>query len=182
MVDKENTVYDSRDNCNAIIKTSTNSLIAGCKNTVIPNSVTSIGGGAFENCSSLTSITIPNSVTSIGWYAFCNCSNLQTVYCNAEQLPESTNEIFHGSPISSAVLYVPALSIDAYKATEPWRDFGTIEAIGEELSEVKIMRMEDDPIIISRFYTLDGKRISEPQKGVNIVRMNDGTTRKVVVK
>ena len=78
-VNSGNTVYDSRDNCNAIIKTGTNELILGCKNTIIPNSVTSIGGSAFSGCSSLTSVTIPNSVTSIGGCAFYDCSGLTSV-------------------------------------------------------------------------------------------------------
>ena len=69
-VENGNTVYDSRDNCNAIIHTETNTLIAGCKNTVIPNSVTEIGYNTFYYCSGLTSVTIPNSVTSIGDAAF----------------------------------------------------------------------------------------------------------------
>ena len=69
-VEKGNTYYDSRDNCNAIIATKSNTLIRGCKNTDIPNSVTSIGESAFENCSGLISVTIPNSVTSIGDGAF----------------------------------------------------------------------------------------------------------------
>lgn len=69
-VENGNTVYDSRDNCNAIIKTATNTLVVGCKNTVIPNSITSIGRNAFDGCTELTSIEIPNSVTSIGIYAF----------------------------------------------------------------------------------------------------------------
>ena len=79
VVDSNNAVYDSRDNCNAIIETATNTLIAGCNNTVIPNSVTSISEGAFTGCSSLTSIIIPNSVTAINNYTFGNCSRLKNV-------------------------------------------------------------------------------------------------------
>jgi len=79
VVEEGNTVYDSRDNCNAIIETSTNELIAGCKTTIIPSSVTSIGDDAFEGCTGLTSITIPNSVTTIGDGAFYNCSSLTSI-------------------------------------------------------------------------------------------------------
>ena len=78
-VESGNTVYDSRNNCNAIIETASNKLIAGCKNTIIPNSVISIGREAFYLCSSLTSIEIPNSVTSIGSSAFYGCSGLTNV-------------------------------------------------------------------------------------------------------
>lgn len=79
VVENGNTAYDSRENCNAIIETATNTLIAGCQNTFIPNSVTSIGNGAFEFCTSLTSITIPSSVTSIGRGAFASCSSLTSL-------------------------------------------------------------------------------------------------------
>ena len=78
-VESGNTVYDSRDNCNAIIETATNTLLSGCNKTKIPNSVTSIGKGAFSGCSDLTSISIPNSVTSIGEGAFSGCSDLSSV-------------------------------------------------------------------------------------------------------
>ena len=74
-----NMTYDSRDNCNAIIKTDTNTLIRGCKNTIIPDSVTSIGEYAFNYCDNLTQITIPNSVTSIGWATFEHCHHLTSL-------------------------------------------------------------------------------------------------------
>ena len=87
-VDKNNGTYDSRNNCNAIIETSTNKLIVGCKNTTIGNSVSSIGEYAFEGCSGLTSVTIGNSVTSIGSGAFEGCSGLTSVTFNAEKCTE----------------------------------------------------------------------------------------------
>ena len=87
-----NRVYDSRNDCNAIIETGTNTLIFGCKTSSIPNSVTSIGDSAFEGCSGLTSVTIPNSVTSIGWNAFYGCSGLTSV-----TIPNSVTSIGGGA-------------------------------------------------------------------------------------
>ena len=78
-VESDNTVYDSRNNCNAIIRKQDNELIFGCINTIIPSSVTSIGSHAFEDCSDLTTVTIPNSVTSIGSSAFYGCIGLTSV-------------------------------------------------------------------------------------------------------
>ena len=79
VVESGNSKYDSRNNCNAIIETATNTLISGCKNTIIPNSVTSIGKYAFSGCSGLTSVTIPKSVTEIGDGAFAYTSELRDV-------------------------------------------------------------------------------------------------------
>ena len=100
VVSSGNTTYDSRDNCNAIIETATNTLISGCQNSVIPNSVTSIGDYAFYYCSGLTSVEIPNSVTSIGGWAFSGCSGLTSV-----TIPNSMTCIgiyaFYGSGLTS---------------------------------------------------------------------------------
>ena len=74
-----NTTYDSRGNCNAIIETASNTLIAGCCNTVIPGTVTAIGDDAFAYCSGLTRVTIPISVTTIGHDAFRYCKGLSSV-------------------------------------------------------------------------------------------------------
>ena len=91
-VESGNITYDSRNNCNAIIETVNNELLCGCKNTVIPNSVTSIGDLAFSGCSGLTSITIPNSVTSIGDMAFSGCSGLTSI-----TIPNSVTSIGYGA-------------------------------------------------------------------------------------
>ena len=72
-VESGNAKYDSRNDCNAIIETETNTLVCGCQNTIIPNNVTSIGNGAFSGCSGLTSVDIPESVTTIGNSAFLYC-------------------------------------------------------------------------------------------------------------
>ena len=85
-VDDNNPIYDSRNNCNAIIETATNTLILGCDNTIIPNSVTSIENNAFTGCKNLTSITIPNSVTSIENNAFNSCKLLTSVSINSDAI------------------------------------------------------------------------------------------------
>ena len=79
IVQSDNSNYDSRNNCNAIIETASNTLLFGCKNSVIPNSITTIGECAFEGCSGLTSLNIPNSVVTIGEFAFLDCSGLTSL-------------------------------------------------------------------------------------------------------
>ena len=110
----ENTVYDSRDNCNAIIETATNTLIQACSNTIIPNTVTSIGNYAFSSCS-LTSVIIPSSVTNIGNYAFLGCSSLTSVVIDNEDPFVFGNDAFFAIS-SDCVLTVPYGTKSAYIA------------------------------------------------------------------
>ena len=153
-IEDGNPIYDSRENCNAIIETATNTLIAGCQNTIIPNSVTSIGTYAFYGCFILSSISIPNGVTSIKDYAFAGCFNLSsitipnsitsigegafsggftiiTIICEAIKVPTLESYVFSDRDISEAILYVPAESLEDYKVAEQWKEFGTILPIEE---------------------------------------------------
>ena len=103
-VDPENPVYDSRNNCNAIIETKTNTLINGCCGTIIPDSVTKIAGSAFQFCSDFsTKFKIPDSVREIGRNAF-DCCNLGSL-----QIPNSISrietEVFNASTLST--IYIP---------------------------------------------------------------------------
>ena len=92
-----NTVYDSRNYCDAIIETSSNTLIRGCNTTIIPIDITSIVKSAFSYCS-LTSITIPEGVTSIGEGVFYNCTGELIVNCN---IP---NSAFRGSDFTEVTI------------------------------------------------------------------------------
>lgn len=117
-----NTVYDSRDNCNAIIETATNTLMYGCSNTIIPSSVTIIGNQSFSN-SVITSIVIPRSVTSI--LGFTNCMSLTSVTVeNPTPITIDSRWAFNGS--YNATLYVPAGSKAAYEAADYWKNFSEI--------------------------------------------------------
>ena len=281
IVENGNTIYDSRDNCNAIIETETNTLIAGCKNTVIPNSitsigddafdgcldltsitipssVTSIGNGAFSNCKGLTSVTIGNSVTSIDDWAFCGCTGLTSItipnsvttigdyaFCGCGVLtsitiPNSVTSIGRGAfdmcsglasvtignsvtsigesafsecsgltsvislieepfeinentfeysdwvennqydkVFTTATLYVPAGTKSKYESTPAWNKFKNIvEGIENAVKSVETDAKTEETLR----YNVSGQRISSPQKGLNVVKMSDGTTRKVMCK
>ena len=230
VVENGNPIYDSRDNCNAIIETASNNLMKGCVNTTIPNTITSIGDYAFDDvfiydsvsivipnsvksignaafryctklvsvalpegltsigdyafysCFALANITLPNSLTDIGDYAFSRCFSLKsvvipdgvtsvgngafyscsdleylsigsgvqtfgwnvfentydlkTVICKIVEVPY-VQFYFSGTAFADATLYVPAESIEAYKADYTWGRFGTILPLDQAPSGVE---------------------------------------------
>jgi hypothetical protein len=117
----DNPVYDSRDNCNAIIETSSNTLISGCETTIIPNSVTSIGDAAFYGCNSLTSITIPSSVKSIGESAFYRCKSLTSITIPSSVTSIGENAFWGCENLTSITLPAHITNIDELRIPEETR-------------------------------------------------------------
>lgn len=149
-VDENNQYYDSRNSCNALIQTSSNTLLVGCKNSVIPDGVTSIAEGAFRGCTELTNIVIPEGVKTIGASAFRGCTGLTSVSLPStitsignyafsafdEVYNLTTVSVGMTSPVAIAsevfpnransILYVPKGSRPAYKAANYWKEFKQI--------------------------------------------------------
>ncbi len=154
---------------------------SGCSLTsvTIGNSVTAIGSSAFEGCSGLTSITIPNSVTSIGNYAFCECTGLTELVSLASIPPICNAGVFENVDKSLCTLKVPMGSKNAYRQADGWKEFPNIE----EVDVTGIEAVAADGVSnadITDIYDLNGSRRDALQPGVNIVKMSDGTTRKVI--
>ena len=164
--------------------------------------VTAIENSAFENNTKLVSISIPASVTYIADRAFAGCTSLEEIYVYKEEPIELTAQsqlsnslqigftadateagtsglpVFEGVNKETCILYVPKGCAEKYRDASGWNEFSNIvefditavEEISGTVAEAKAISS----------YSIDGKRFSQPQKGLNILRMSDGTTRKIV--
>lgn len=156
------------------------SAFDGCtrlKSISIPDGVKSIEYLTFKGCTSLTYVTIGNGVTSIGYGAFGDCTGLLDVYCYAENVPNTKSNVFYGINIESANLYVPAGSVESYKAVEPWKSFKDVLPLTD--TAIKTNEISKDVVDV---FTLDGMKKQNVQKGLNIIRKSDGKVKKVIVK
>ncbi len=154
----------------------------GCSSltsVTIPNSATSIGWEAFRGCTGLTSATIGNSVTSIDYYAFAECSAIVKLTSLSTIPPKYYSDVFVGIDKSNCTLYVPINSVSAYKTTYPWNTFFNIE--GFDSTDISMPGSKDSNKTVKRYDT-NGRLTDKPTKGLNILKMSDGTTKKVMVK
>ena len=112
---------------------------------IIPNNLNYIGRGAFRECSGLTSITLGSNVDFIGLFAFQECKTLSDVYCYAENVPKTESNVFYNTNIEDIMLHVPAASISAYQAVEPWKNFKEIVALKDQEDDYRPF-IEDDKV------------------------------------
>jgi hypothetical protein len=160
----------------------------GCynlKSIKLSNSLTTINKYAFYGCLSLKSIELPRALTSIGNYAFSKCDSISDVICRATLPIETARATFSQATYSSATLYVPDESIDAYRTTEYcWCRFQNIKSFSQyaDIQSVPLSDVAEDPSVV---YDLSGKRGNDIMHNltprVYVVRKGN-KTRMVIVK
>lgn len=133
-------------------------------------------------CTNLKTVTIGKSVTKINSKAFAECKGFESIICKAENPPTTNSDAFENSYIENVTLYVPNNTLNEYKSKNPWSKFGKILTISENTNGLDAITYKGDNEKKARIYSLDGKKLNKPQKGVNIIRMNDGVIKKIVIK
>ena len=151
----------------------------GLTSIVIPFGVTSIGNEVFKLCDALTSIIIPSSVTSIGKGTFDGCYNLTSLYSYRPDPVAVDSNVFSGIDANKCTLYVPQGSFGNYYVTSGWDYFSKI--VEFDPTGIDAVTTKSDAKEVSR-YSVDGQKLDTPVKGLNIVKYNDGSIKKVVVE
>ena len=163
----------------------------GLTSITLSNNTNSIGDWAFSECSGLTSITIPNSVTSIGKATFSQTPLTSVIshIGNPFEIEGRTsyengniNREYYGAfdpnTFYNATLYVPKGSVEKYKSINGWKDFVFIEELPYETG-MQFIDYENEKYDI---HSLRGNKLTSPSKGINIIKMKDGTVKKVLIK
>ena len=201
-VNSGNTHFDSRDECNAIIRTADNTLVAGSNVAVIPESVTSIADFAFNAACDMDSIVVPNSVKSIGNEAFSSCENLEKItlgnsvqtigmgaFWGCGKLSDliskndtpptfSSSSIFDSTAFMKCKVYVSNEAYDAYRNAPLWKNF--LRMVAVDFSGIENVTVSD-AVEVAR-YDIYGRQLTQPTQGINIVKMSDGSVKKESVK
>lgn len=135
-VNPANRVFDSRENCNAIVRTADNTIVAAANGAFIPASIDSVAEEAFNELDGIRSLTLPANLMHVAYGGFMNLSNLTLLTSHIEKpagvLEDGAFDSWWDSPCEKATLYVPAGTLAAYRADEQWNKFkNIIEMEGE---------------------------------------------------
>ena len=175
---------------------------SGCRNLTsiyIPENITTIGVNAFSGCKSLLTVTIKcplvgtwfrgntsiwklilgEGIRRINDEAFSGCTNILDVFCYANTVPITGSNAFR-SVTGGAILHVPSSAMGSYRSQSPWREFYNIVALTDK--ETGIAAIDNGQQEVYEVYDMNGRKYTQMQRGVNIIRSADGTTRKVLVK
>lgn len=139
----------------------------------------SIGDQAFTNLPALDSIVIPSTVRAYGKEPFSLNTNLKKIIVNNPVPAVLTQELVGADEYAAITLMVPAGTVEAYKAAEIWKKFGTIEVNNNSVTGID---NDDSEARIVETYTIDGRRVSSDAKGMLLQRLSNGKVRKVMVK
>ena len=146
------------------------------KSVVIPEGVISIRSRAFYHCTSLTSLTLPNSLTEIGYSAF-QFASLKNIISNIENPFVIESSVFSTSNYNTATLNVPVGTIEKYRSTAAWNKFVNITDGSTGINGIYDSTSSDE-----KYYNANGIRQSNLKKGLNIVKSENGQTKKIIIK
>ena len=139
--------------------------------------VTTIKANSFDGFSALKKIYLGSNLTTIGSQAFANCGKIEDVYCYAVRCPSIERNTFENSYIDYLTLHVPAESVSDYKNHDVWSKFKAVVPLNGEETDIERITttsgIDSAPVI----YNMNGQRIANPQKGLNIIN-----GRKVLIK
>ena len=178
------------------------SYCSSLKSINLPSGITSLGKGCFAECSSLTdidlscitslgdlcfmscvnlkSVSLPTCVASLGQGCFYRCTGLASVYMYAEHLPTMLGyNVFGGCDADNCILYVPKGTMDMYRQSSAFGYFKNIVEL--DATDINNPATSTNLREVYR-YTTNGRRILTPTKGINVVKYNNGSVKKVFVK
>ena len=149
---------------------------------ILPEGIKTIGSGAFCFCYDLEELRLPSTLENLGEKAFYNSMHIKVVVSAMQQPCPMTADVFQSKIegdfiFTTALLYVPLGAKEVYQQAEGWKLFQVINTYETDISKLLLEGQK-----IQRIYTLSGNLTEHLQKGLNIVVMDDGTTKKVVVR
>lgn len=144
----------------------------------IPENVKTIKSTSFEDCGGLSTISIPKGISTIEKLAFKDCGKIEKVYSGIETPFDIEPTVFNKNTLYNATLYVPKGTIEKYRSKKGWKEFVWIE----ENESTNINSINDYKTKELGRFTLSGGRASITGRGIILVKMSDGTTKKIMIK